>query len=61
MDLVVVVKVVKMTGLMVMINLMNVMRMVVVVDVMKVTGLVAVVNEVQIVDFGGSRQSKLND
>ena len=37
------------------------MGMLVVVNVMKVTGLVAVVNEVQIVDFGGSRQSKLND
>ena len=44
MDLVVEVKVVKMTGLVVMVNLMNVMRMVVEVNVMKVTGLVAVVN-----------------
>ena len=40
---------------------MKVMGMLVVVNVMKVSGLVAVVYEVQIVDFGGSRQSKLND
>ena len=40
---------------------MKVMGMLVVVNNMEVTGLVAVVNEVQIVDFSGSRQSKLND